>query len=237
MLDVSITFSFRHCISRFGQTCYNCASNQQQQRPQRIVTQNKYKFGEKPRSATPARYNSRLHNPYKTPYGYYVSQPKQSNPNPDPYRYTYSYGSSSGQRRKRTSHFVHKLKMTVPRNVTERDNLLVLTPVLETLQKHFHYEILRGNKSRFAIINKNGVSILHAKNPLEVGLHRVYIKGHLDNSEMKLAFEAENQIEFTGSGDEKKSREKSKESEMPLSDVVGVSDARKFHLDLFITVE
>ena len=227
------TFSYRHCISRFGQTCHNCASNQ---RPQRIVTEKGYRFGETPRSATPARYNSRLtpQNPHQIPYGHYVSQPK---PNPDPYRYTYSYGSSSGQRKKRTSHFVHKLKMTVPRNVTARDNLLVLTPVLESLQKHFHYEILRGNKSRFAIKIKDGVSILYAKNPLEVGLHRLYIKGHLDNTKMKLAFDAENQIEFSGSGDEKKSQKKSKETEMPLSDVVGVSEARKFHLDLFIAVE
>ena len=127
--------------------------------------------------------------------------------------------------------------MTVPRNVTARDNLLVLTPVLESLQKHFHYEILRGNKSRFAIKIKDGVSILYAKNPLEVGLHRLYIKGHLDNTEMKLAFDAENQIEFSGSGDEKKLPKKSKKTEMPLSDVVGVSEARKFHLDLFIAVE
>ena len=132
---------------------------------------------------------------------------------------------------------MHKLKITVPRNLTARDNLLVLTPVLESLQKHFHYEIVRGNRSLFAIKIKEGVSILYAKNTLKVGLHRVYLKGKLDGTEMKSAFEAENQIEFTGSGDEKKAQEKSKKSEIPVNGVVGVSEARKFHLDIFITVE
>ncbi len=235
-------FLYRHCISRYGQTCYNCASGQQQRQvPKSIVTKNKYKFGETPQSggggATPARYSSQRNpqNPYKSSRDYYLSQPKPSNP--DPYRYTYSYGSSSGGRRKRTSHFVHKLKITVPRNLTARDNLLVLTPVLESLQKHFHYEIVKGNRSLFAIRIKEGVSSLHAKKALKVGLHRVYLKGKLDSTKMKLPIDIENQIEFTGSGDEKKEQKESQKSEVPLTHVVGFSEARRFHLDLFITVE
>ena len=125
--------------------------------------------------------------------------------------------------------------MTVPRNLTARDNLLVLTPVLESLQEHFQYEILRGNRSLFAIKVKEGVSILYAKKPLKVGLHRLYLKGKIDNPKFKLPVDGESQIEFTGSGDEKK--EKSKKSKMFLMDAPGVSEARKFHLDLFITVE
>jgi hypothetical protein len=130
---------------------------------------------------------------------------------------------------------VHKLKITVPRNLTARDNLLVLTPVLESLQEHFRYEILKGNRSQFAIKIHEGVTILYAKNPLKLGLHRLYLAGKIDNPKLKLPVDSENQIEFTGSGDEKK--EKSQKSQMFLRDAVGVPEARKFHLDLFITVE
>ena len=135
------------------------------------------------------------------------------------------------------SHFLHKLEMTVPHNLTARDELLVLTPVLESLKVHFHYEILRGNRSLFAIKVEDGVSILYAKDRLKVGRHRVYLKGKLDTTKMESPYEAENQIEFTGSGEEQKSREKSKNSEMSINNAVGVREAKKFHLDLFITVE
>lgn len=200
----------------------------------RIVTQNKYKFNEQPPSqgsSTPARYNSRNNQRNSHPTS-------RSHSSSDPYRYTYSYPRiSSGRRNKRTSHFVHKLKITVPRNLTARDNILVLTPVLESLQKLFHYEIVKGNHSLFGIKVEEGISALYAKHPLNIGLHRVYLKGKLDSTKIKIPIETDNQIEFTGSGDEMKEREKSKAPEMSLNKVVGVSEARKFHLDIIITVE
>ena len=119
--------------------------------------------------------------------------------------------------------------------MTARDNLLVLTPVLESLLEHFQYEILRGNRSLFAIKIEKGVSILYAKKPLKVGRHRLYLKGKIDNPNLKLPVDGENQIEFTGSGDEKE--EASQKSKMFLRDALGFSEARKFHLDLSIIVE
>lgn len=123
--------------------------------------------------------------------------------------------------------------MAVPRNVSARDNLLVLTPVLESLQKHFHYKILKGDQSLFAIKIKDGLSVLHSKKPLGIGLYRVYLRGKLDNINMKIPPQVEDRIEFTGSGEMKKSEEK---SETLPNEVVGVSEAKKFHLELFIKV-
>lgn len=127
--------------------------------------------------------------------------------------------------------------MIVPRNLTARDNLLVLTPVLERLQEHFHYEIVRGNRSLFAIKIRKGISALYAKKPLAIGRHRLYLKGKLDIHRMEVGYKLENRIEFTGSGDEKKTPEKAKKPELSLDEVVGVSEARKFHLSILIIVE
>ena len=96
---------------------------------------------------------------------------------------------------------------------------------------------MKGNHSLFGIKVEEGISALYAKHPLNIGLHRVYLKGKLDSTKIKIPIETDNQIEFTGSGDEMKEREKSKAPEMSLNKVVGVSEARKFHLDIIITVE
>lgn len=245
---------FRHCISKYGQTCYNCASVRLQ-RPGSIVTGNKYKFGEQPkqtpvqRKATPARlYHSQRFsypkNPYRSPWGYYASQrQKNIRESADAYRYTYSYGSSSGSRRRRASHYVHKLRITVARNVTARDKLLEFTPVLESLQKTFHYEILRGNKNLFRIKVHKGISALHSKKPLKkhVGLHKVYLKGRTDKVKTGVPSEMINQIEFSSSGVPKKLKMDKNESIGGISEkkgnaVLGLSEAKKFHIDLFIDV-
>ncbi|XP_046861328.1 fibrillin-2-like isoform X2 [Xenia sp. Carnegie-2017] len=218
-----------HCIARYAQ-----------QRLKGVVTQNKYKFGEKPktqREVTPSRYyKDTSQTPFKSQWGYRRTQTRYTKS--DPYRYTYSYSSSSsGRRRRRASHFVHKLNIDIQQNATALQNLLVLTPVLESLQKKFHYEIVRGNRSLFAVKIENGLSFVFAKKTLRVGRYRLYLKGKLRNAGMSSVFASQSHIDFDGKGDVKEKVINSQRSEISLNEINGLSEARKFHLLIAINVQ
>lgn len=128
--------------------------------------------------------------------------------------------------------------MTVSRNLTVHDRLLELTPVLETLQKTFHYEILRGNKNLFKIKLHKGISALQSKKPLKnhARLHELYLKGGIVESDIDVPIEAKEEIEFSGSGVERKPWNKSELQRGKGERILGLSQAKKFHLRLFINV-
>ena len=83
-----------------------------------------------------------------------------------------------------------------------------------------------------------GISAVHSKKPLEhhARLHELYLKGEIVELDIDAPIKAKEEIEFSGSGVESKPRNNSGLQGEKGERILGLSQAKKFHLRLFINV-
>ena len=101
--------------------------------------------------------------------------------------FQFSYTPPGNKRKRRsTRHRTEKFTVQVPVNISSAQPILRLVPVLSEFNGTFHYTIVHGNKSLFALEEHNGVSFLHVRTRLHrKGAFPLWIKGILSESKVK----------------------------------------------------
>lgn len=252
----------RHCLSPYGEACYECAlskgndgdkgvplvernatrSQFQSSPPYRIVPASSGGYGQQ----LPYGGNQRYGHQQQQRLGYqlqsynqqgYRQQNWQTAQQNNGFQYTFT---PSGSQRKRRSvrHRMEKFTIQIPANITSAEPILTLVPVLSEFNGTFHYVIVHGNTSLFKVEENNGVSYLYIKTPLHrKGVFRLWIKGVMrEAKEKKKDSESRGKEETQAKPSRSKKNYKvGQENETKKQHhPLGYNEAKKFSLHLVI---